>query len=63
VVTALAVLAPDPCTKPGQFFLCRVHQEMVIWDGRRWRWSNQPEDIAALPSMAGSADDAGLEDS
>ncbi|MFC9505441.1 hypothetical protein [Streptomyces sp. NPDC057002] len=55
VVSALVVLAPPRRTEPGHFFYCDSHRQMVVWDGHRWRWSNQPEDIQELLRMADPA--------
>ncbi|WP_274032585.1 hypothetical protein [Streptomyces sp. MMBL 11-1] len=52
VVRALVVMAPDPETEPGRYFVCRTHGQMIVWDGRRWRWSDQAEDIDQLPPTA-----------
>lgn len=53
IVEALAVLAVDPGTPPGQCCVCPAHTQVVVWDGARWRWSNQPADIeAVLPRTA-----------
>ncbi|MEV5264791.1 hypothetical protein [Streptomyces werraensis] len=52
VVAALADMAPDPCTQPGRYYLCREHGQMVVWDGGQWRWSDQPADLDQLPRTA-----------
>ena len=62
VVAALVELAPDPQTGPGCYFHCAGHGQMVVFTGRRWVWSNQPEDIEQLPRMAGCAAQAALPD-
>lgn len=62
VVTALAEMAPNPLTEKGRYFHCVNHGQMVVWDGARWRWSNQPEDIGQLPRMADSAPGDALPD-
>lgn len=55
VVLALAEMAPDLKTEAGRYFHCRSHGQMVVWDGQRWRWSNQAEDIDQLPRTADCA--------
>lgn len=45
LVEALAVLAVDPATVPGRCCICPLHTQLVVWDGSRWRWSNQSVDI------------------
>jgi hypothetical protein len=59
IVEALAVFAVDPETQPGQCCVCPSHGQLVVWDGARWRWSNQPADIdSALPRTADGPDRA-----
>ncbi|MEU0215013.1 hypothetical protein ABZ281_07765 [Streptomyces sp. NPDC006265] len=56
VVAALVEMAPDPHTVPGCYFHCASHGQLVVFTGRRWVWSNQPEDFEQLPRMAGCDD-------
>ncbi|MFE4527138.1 hypothetical protein ACFRMO_08060 [Streptomyces anulatus] len=53
VVAALVHTAPEP-GPAGRFFVCRTHGQMILWDGRTWSWSNQPDDIEQLPLLADS---------
>ncbi|MGW3153750.1 hypothetical protein [Streptomyces sp. NPDC001089] len=62
VVSALVDMAPNPKTEIGRYFHCENHGQMVVWDGRRWRWSNQQVDIDQLPRMAGCAADTEMPD-
>ena len=62
VIAALAELAPDPRTEAGRYFVCRLHGQMVLWDGNRWRWSDRPEDIRQLPRMADCTRESGVPD-
>ncbi|WP_369042267.1 hypothetical protein [Streptomyces sp. Midd1] len=52
VLAALVELAPDPQTEPGSFYQCTGHGQMLVFTGRQWVWSNQPEDFEQLPRMA-----------
>jgi hypothetical protein len=56
LVEALVEQAPKRSTRPGCCFHCAGHGQMIVWDGYRWRWSNQPEDIGQLPLMADCRD-------
>ncbi|AZM47835.1 hypothetical protein DMB38_20410 [Streptomyces sp. WAC 06738] len=53
VVAALAEMAPDPATRPGRHFRCTRHDQVVVWDGLTWKWSNQADDIGEFPRLAG----------
>ncbi|MEW1922226.1 hypothetical protein [Streptomyces sp. NPDC088360] len=56
LVEALAVLAVDPATEAGRCCVCPSHTQLVVWDGARWRWSNQSTDIeVALRPAEGRA--------
>lgn len=48
LVRALAALTVRPDTFPGLCCVCPSHTQVIVWDGARWRWSNQPADIEAV---------------
>lgn len=62
VLAALVEMAPDPQTGPGDFYHCAGHGQLVVFTGRRWVWSNQPEDFDQLPRMAGCEDSGPVPD-
>lgn len=55
LLDALARQAPDRGTEPGCSFHCADHDQMMVWTGVSWLWSNQPEDLEQLPRMADCA--------
>ncbi|MGW1180179.1 hypothetical protein [Streptomyces drozdowiczii] len=48
IVEALASLAVDPLTRPGECCICPAHGQVIVWDGTVWSWSNQAADVEAL---------------
>lgn len=59
IVEALGVLAVDPATSPGLCCVCLSHTQVIVWDGARWRWSNQPTDVEAVLCRAADAPPGG----